>query len=123
MSKPKIVITIEIDPPKDGGRAILVAGAPQGEIPEIRAGNFANLHPLINEVWGALQRREEMKPDPALTAAKEDKKKGKDEKDDKQEDNEDVDGESVASEETTIPDPSAEAAPVATAETQTTEEN
>lgn len=121
MPKPKIVITIEIDPPKDGGRAIIASGAPQGEIPEIRSGSFANLHQLVNEVWAALQRREEMKPDPTLTAAKEDKKKKGE--GDKAEENEDADGESVVSEETTISDPSAEAAPVATAEKQTMEEN
>lgn len=87
-----------------------MSGAPAGEIPEIRAGSFAEMHPLINQVWAALQRREEMKPDPALIAAKDDKK-DKAADDEKEEEGE-------ITEETIIPDPAEAVAPAAASPTE-----
>ena len=57
-----LLITIEIAPPHKGARAIIVSGAPDGEIPTIRSGVFADLHGLVNATWAELQRREPQVP-------------------------------------------------------------
>lgn len=49
---------------------IVVSAAPDGELPIIRTGVFAQLHPLINEVWAELQRRDPLLPDPSKTTEK-----------------------------------------------------
>lgn len=65
-----ITFVVTVKPATKDGRPIIVCAAPQGELPIIKTGVFAQLHPLINEVWGELQRREPLLPDPAKTTEK-----------------------------------------------------
>lgn len=70
-TQPKpITIAVLVAPPTKEGRLIVVSAAPEGELPVIKTGVFAQLHPLINEVWGELQRREPLLPDPATMTEK-----------------------------------------------------
>jgi hypothetical protein len=57
VAEPSIVITITVSPLKNGKRAILLSGAPEGEMPEMRVGVFSQLHPLLDEVWVTLHKR------------------------------------------------------------------
>ncbi len=84
----KIVIVIEVAPPKDGKRRILVTGAPVGELPAVYTGVFADLHKLVDQVWIAVNTRKPLPvtsrkgrgagpapdavPDAALTPASDD---------------------------------------------------
>ena len=53
-----IIITATVAPLKNGKRAVLVSAAPDGELPVILAGNFADLKNLFDEAWLALLKRE-----------------------------------------------------------------
>lgn len=57
-SSPNITIVVTIAPPGKGGqRAITISGAPTGEMPEIRTGEFAARHTLLDQVYLALVKR------------------------------------------------------------------
>jgi hypothetical protein len=57
-SSPNITIIVTIAPPAKGGqRAITISGAPKGEMPEIRTGEFAARHTLLDQVYLALVKR------------------------------------------------------------------
>jgi hypothetical protein len=51
MSDKTIVITITVYPFEKNKRRILVAGAPQGEMPVARSGLFSDLHDLVDQLW------------------------------------------------------------------------
>lgn len=70
MSSKNILITIDISPPSNGQRSVVVSGAPAGEIPVIMVATFAQLHPTVNAVWAELAKRAPQVPDltPAKTA-------------------------------------------------------
>lgn len=53
-----IILTITVSPLANGKRKVLVGGAPEKEMPVVRAGAFAELHDLIDQVWIALMKRE-----------------------------------------------------------------
>ena len=61
-SQPKedkpVVITVTVLPLKNGKRRIMVSGAPEGEMPLVARGVFADLHKLIGQMWLAIQTRE-----------------------------------------------------------------
>lgn len=57
MSDSTTVITITIYPAKNGKRRIVMTGAPEGEMPEVRTGVFAELHRLVDDVWATLLKR------------------------------------------------------------------
>lgn len=69
----KVVITLEIGEPKKGMRALVISGAPAGEMPLIKSGTFAERHALLDQMWAELLRRPDQtptitKPKPASTA-------------------------------------------------------
>ena len=53
-----IIITATVAPLKGGKRAVIVSAAPEGELPVILSGNFAELKILFDEAWLALLKRE-----------------------------------------------------------------
>lgn len=53
-----IIITITIAPAVNGKRKVLISGAPEKEMPIVRAGVFADVHRLFDETWVALMKRE-----------------------------------------------------------------
>jgi hypothetical protein len=63
MSDKNILITIDISPPSNGQRSVVVSGAPAGEIPVIKVSTFAQLHPTVNAVWAELAKRAPQVPD------------------------------------------------------------
>lgn len=85
MSKPttkptaeSIVITLEIFPTDaKGNRKLILTGAPKNQMPELRAGAFADRHQLLDELWIALLKREPQvvtRPAPAKDEDKDDEK-------------------------------------------------
>lgn len=58
----KVVITLEIGEPKKGQRALVISGAPAGEMPLIKAGTFAERHVLLDQMWAELLRRPDQTP-------------------------------------------------------------
>lgn len=58
LNEQTIIITATVAPLKSGKRAVLVSAAPDGELPVILAGNFADLKNLFDEAWLALLKRE-----------------------------------------------------------------
>lgn len=60
------VIQIVIAPPGKTGRGVIVSGAPAGEMPIIKTGQFAQMQQLVGQVWRELATREPQVPD--LTA-------------------------------------------------------
>lgn len=52
-----IVLTLTVYPPKNGKRRILVSGAPEGEMPAVLNGLFADRHVLLDQLWATLQKR------------------------------------------------------------------
>ncbi len=57
MNDKDTIITITIQPLAKGTRKVLVSGAPEGEMPVVRAGMFQELQHLIGGVWVELQKR------------------------------------------------------------------
>jgi len=57
MSDKTIIITITIYPFEKNKRRVLVAGAPQGEMPIARPGLFHELHDLVDQLWLDLAER------------------------------------------------------------------
>lgn len=57
-----IVITITVLPFAKGKRRLIVSGAPQGEMPVVHTGEFAQVHQLINSAWAELVRRKPQVP-------------------------------------------------------------
>jgi hypothetical protein len=57
MSDKTIILTITVYPFDKGKRRILVAGAPQGEMPIARPGLFHELHDLVDQLWLDLAER------------------------------------------------------------------
>ena len=55
-----IIITATVGPLKNGKRAVLVSAAPEGELPVVEMGNFAELKTLFDTVWLALLKRAPM---------------------------------------------------------------
>ena len=53
-----IIITATVAPLKGGKRAVIVSAAPEGELPVILSGNFAELKTLFDDAWLALLKRE-----------------------------------------------------------------
>lgn len=69
-TEPKpITLTIVVLPIKNGKRSIVVSGAPEGEMPIVETGVFADLHRLIDQVWLTLLQRK-----PQVVTIKTDKK-------------------------------------------------
>jgi len=66
------VIQIVIAPPGKTGRGVIVSGAPAGEMPIIKTGQFAQMQQLVGQVWRELATREPQVPDLTVkaTAAK-----------------------------------------------------
>ena len=58
LNEQTIIITATVAPLKGGKRAIIVSAAPEGELPVILSGNFAELKTLFDEAWLALLKRE-----------------------------------------------------------------
>jgi hypothetical protein len=58
----RVVITLEIGEPKKGMRALVISGAPAGEMPLIKAGTFAERHALLDQMWADLLRRPDQTP-------------------------------------------------------------
>lgn len=52
-----IIITIQVSPVSGGKRKVLISGAPEQEMPIVRAGVFADMNRLLGEVWIELQKR------------------------------------------------------------------
>lgn len=53
-----ILLTLEILPADaKGARRIIVSGAPADELPEVRAGLFAERHALVDDVYRAVMKR------------------------------------------------------------------
>ena len=52
-----IVITLTIYPPNNGKRRIDVAAAPQGEMPSLMVGDFADRHVLLDSVYAHIIKR------------------------------------------------------------------
>lgn len=77
----KVVITLEIGEPKKGVRALIISGAPAGEMPLIKAGTFAERHALLDQMWAELLRRPDQTP--KVTEPKTDTKKTAPAKDEK----------------------------------------
>lgn len=74
-----VVITITVMPLKDGKRRVLVSGAPDGEMPVVKAGLFADLHRLLDETWIALLKRKPQvvkRPAPKQTAESKEQEAG-----------------------------------------------
>ena len=72
LNEQTIIITATVAPLKSGKRAVLVSAAPDGELPVILAGNFADLKNLFDEAWLALLKREPViVPDKARKGAAE----------------------------------------------------
>lgn len=66
-----IILTVTVYPIKGSKRPIVVSGAPDGEMPIVHSGAFAEVHQLINRTWAELLKR---KPQvPKITAPKPDK--------------------------------------------------
>lgn len=63
-----IVMTIAVYPPRKGQRQIVVSGAPEGELPAVRSGVFADLHQMINQMWMELIKRKPQVPRGRLTS-------------------------------------------------------
>lgn len=70
VAEASIVITITVSPLKNGKRAILLSGAPEGEMPEMRVGLFTQLHSLLDEVWVTLHKRKSQLVSKPKAAAK-----------------------------------------------------
>lgn len=64
----QVVITITVLPLAKGKRRIIVSGAPEGEMPAVHSGEFAQVHQLINTTWAELMKRKAQVP--KLTAPK-----------------------------------------------------
>ena len=64
-----IVITITVLPFNKGKRKLIVSGAPQGEMPVVHTGEFAQVHQLVNAAWSELVRRKPQVPKVKATAA------------------------------------------------------
>ena len=58
LNEQTIIITATVAPLKGGKRAVIVSAAPEGELPVILSGNFAELKTLFDEAWLALLKRE-----------------------------------------------------------------
>ena len=58
LNEQTIIITATVAPLKGGKRAIIVSAAPEGELPVILSGNFAERKILFDEAWLALLKRE-----------------------------------------------------------------
>lgn len=58
----RVVITLEIGESKKGMRALVISGAPAGEMPLIKAGTFAERHALLDQMWADLLRRPDQTP-------------------------------------------------------------
>ena len=58
LNEQTIIITATVAPLKGGKRAIIVSAAPEGELPVILSGNFAELKTLFDDAWLALLKRE-----------------------------------------------------------------
>ncbi len=61
-----IVLTMTIFPPKKGVRKVVVTGAPDGEMPLLLAGVFAERHTLIDQAFSGVLKR-----DPQVVTVKE----------------------------------------------------
>ena len=61
-----IVLTVVIYPPKKNKRAVIVSGAPEGEMPLALVGLFQDRHALLDQAYGAVLKR-----DPQLVTIKE----------------------------------------------------
>jgi hypothetical protein len=72
MSDTPIVLTLTIYPPKKQQRKIVVTGAPEGEMPLLLEGVFAERHTLLDQAFTAVLKRE-----PQVVTTKEDKRKQK----------------------------------------------
>ncbi len=53
-----IVLTMTIFPPRKGVRKVVVTGAPDGEMPLLLAGVFAERHTLIDQAFSGVLKRE-----------------------------------------------------------------
>ena len=58
LNEQTIIITATVAPLKNGKRAVIVSAAPEGELPVILSGNFAELKTLFDDAWLALLKRE-----------------------------------------------------------------
>ena len=58
LNEQTIIITATVAPLKGGKRAVIVSAAPEGELPVILSGNFAELKTLFDEAWLAILKRE-----------------------------------------------------------------
>ena len=63
-----IVLTVTIYPPKKGVRKVVVTGAPEGEMPLLLSGVFAERHALIDQAFSGVLKR-----DPQVVTLKEEK--------------------------------------------------
>ena len=60
LNEQTIIITATVAPLKNGKRAVIVSAAPEGELPVILSGNFAELKTLFDEAWLAILKRQPM---------------------------------------------------------------
>ena len=58
LNEQTIIITATVAPLKNGKRAVIVSAAPEGELPVILSGNFAELKTLFDDAWLALLKRQ-----------------------------------------------------------------
>lgn len=81
-----VVVTVTINPLKNGKRPLVISGAPDGEMPVVRSGNFSEIHSLFDEMWLELiKRKPKVVTKPAVKPTQPDKKttaKTDDDKDD-----------------------------------------
>lgn len=57
-AEPKpVVLTVTIFPLKNGKRPLVISGAPDGEMPVVRTGNFSEIHRLFDELWLEMIKR------------------------------------------------------------------
>ena len=113
LNEQTIIITATVAPLKNGKRAVIVSAAPEGELPVILSGNFAELKTLFDEAWLAVLKRQPMiVPDKARKGEAEKTAPNKDAAPDT--DNADTDDESETVETDTVtpePAPVVEPAP------------
>lgn len=70
-----VILTVTIFPLRNGKRPLVISGAPDGEMPVVRAGNFSEIHPLFDELWLELiKRKPKIVTKPAVKTNQPDKK-------------------------------------------------
>lgn len=70
-----VVLTVTIFPLKHGKRPLVISGAPDGEMPVVRSGNFSEIHSLFDSLWLELiKRKPKVVTKPAVKTTQSNKK-------------------------------------------------